>query len=100
MSHTDSKYMTAPGFIFGFAAFLGSFLLFQLELAAGQTVLPHYGGSYYVWTVCLLFYQLVLAAGYAYALLLSERLPPKVLLRVHLVLLAAALAAYFHIICT
>ncbi|MBI4351885.1 MAG: fused MFS/spermidine synthase [Elusimicrobia bacterium] len=82
----------AAGFLFSFAAFLGSFLLFQLELLAGQTVLPHYGGSYYVWTVCLLFYQLVLVAGYAYALFLSERFRPKVLLRVHLFLLAAALA--------
>ncbi len=80
------------GLLLSFAAFLGSFLLFQLELLAGQTVLPHYGGSYYVWTVCLLFYQLVLVAGYAYALLLSERLPPKTLLLVHLALLAAALA--------
>ncbi|MEK7722706.1 MAG: hypothetical protein AAB359_10000, partial [Elusimicrobiota bacterium] len=88
----DSKPLTAPDLIFCSAAFLGSFLLFQLELLAGQTVLPHYGGSYYVWTVCLLFYQLVLVAGYAYALLLSERFPPKILLRVHLVLLAAALA--------
>ena len=80
-----------PGLLFGFAAFLGSFLLFQLELLAGQTVLPHYGGSYYVWTGCLLFYQVVLVGGYAYALLLSERFAPKVLLRLHLALLAASL---------
>lgn len=93
MPPSGSKSTAAlPGFLFNFAAFLGSFLLFQLELLAGQTVLPHYGGSYYVWTVCLLFYQLVLVAGYAYALLLSERLAPKVLLGVHLLLLAAALA--------
>ncbi|MDP2866003.1 MAG: hypothetical protein Q8O90_07160, partial [Elusimicrobiota bacterium] len=81
-----------PGILFGSAAFLGSFLLFQLELLAGQIVLPHYGGSYYVWTVCLLFYQAALVGGYAYALLLSERLAPKVLLRLHLTLLAASLA--------
>lgn len=93
MSPTAPKTFSAlPGPLFGFAAFLGSFLLFQLELVTGQIVLPHYGGSYYVWTVCLLFYQAVLVAGYAYALLLSERLAPKLLLRLHLVLLAAALA--------
>ena len=93
MPPTDSKLPTAvPGILFSLAAFLGSFLLFQLELVAGQTVLPSYGGSYYVWTVCLLFYQVVLVAGYAYALFLSERFPPKTLLRIHLVLLAAALA--------
>jgi len=93
MPHTTSRPKTAvPGLLFSSAAFLGSFLLFQLELVAGQIVLPHFGGSYYVWTVCLLFYQLVLVAGYAYALLLSERFHPKILLRIHLVLLAAALA--------
>ena len=92
MPPTNPRSKITAGIIFGFAAFLGSFLLFQLELAAGQTVLPYYGGSYYVWTVCLLFYQLVLVAGYAYALLLSERFAPRILLRVHLVLLAAALA--------
>jgi len=79
-----------PGKIFYFTAFLGSFLLFQLELIAGQTVLPHYGGSYYVWTACMLFYQVALVTGYAYALLLSERLRPKTMLRIHIILLAAA----------
>jgi len=92
MSPSGIKNTALPGVLFGFAAFLGSFLLFQIELVAGQTVLPFYGGSYYAWTVCLLFYQLVLVAGYAYALFLSERFPAKTLLRVHLALLAASLA--------
>ncbi|HAH04922.1 MAG TPA: hypothetical protein DCM05_00115 [Elusimicrobia bacterium] len=78
--------------LFGPLAFLGSFLLFQIELIAGQAVLPRYGGSYYVWTACLLFYQVLLVAGYAYALVLAERFPPRRLIAVHLALLAAALA--------
>ena len=81
---------SVPRLLFHSAAFLGSFLLFQLELMAGAKVLPLFGGSYYVWTVCLLFYQAALVAGYAYAQQLSERLPARALLSIHLVFLLAA----------
>ena len=80
-----------PSLYFRFLAFLGSFLLFQLELIAGQTALPYYGGSYYVWTACLLFYQAVLVAGYGYALALCESMRAKTRMRTHLALLAAAI---------
>ncbi|MGD9641779.1 MAG: fused MFS/spermidine synthase [Elusimicrobiales bacterium] len=83
-----------PKIIFNGAAFLGSALLFQLELMTGATVLPHFGGSYYVWTVCLLFYQAVLVAGYAWALLLAERLGARAILRLHLAALGAAFLLY------
>lgn len=83
-----------PKIIFNAAAFAGSFLLFQLELMTGATVLPHFGGSYYVWTVCLLFYQAVLVAGYGYALLLSEKLHGRAILRLHLAGLGAALLLF------
>ncbi len=87
-----ARWHTAfPRVLLSAAAFLGSFLLFQLELMTGSAVLPLFGGGYYVWTVCLLFYQTVLVAGYAYALLLSERLPGRRLLSLHLGLLLAAL---------
>lgn len=89
MRLTDA--VSLPKLLFSLAAFLGSFLLFQLELMAGAAVLPRFGGGYYVWTVCLLFYQALLVAGYAYALLLSERLPARRLLAVHLPLLLLAL---------
>lgn len=86
--------VSLPKLIFNAAAFLGSFLLFQLELMAGATVLPHFGGSYYVWTVCLLFYQGALLAGYAYALLLAERLSGRAILWLHFFTLCAALLLY------
>lgn len=53
--------------MYAFTAFLGAFLLFELELLAGQTLLPFYGGGYQVWTVCLVFFQGLLLAGYYYA---------------------------------
>lgn len=81
---------SGPRLLFNSAAFLGSFLLFQLELMAGARVLPLFGGGYYVWTVCLLFYQAALVVGYAYAQQLSERLPARPLLFFHLAFLLAA----------
>ncbi|MEK7859143.1 MAG: fused MFS/spermidine synthase [Elusimicrobiota bacterium] len=51
----------------GAAAFLCSFLLFQLELIAAKLLLPAFGGGAHVWTTCLLFFQSALLVGYLYA---------------------------------
>src|SRR6185503_2582219 len=45
-----------------------------------------------VWTTCMLFFQVLLLGGYAYAHTISRRLKPRSQAIVHLVLLAAALA--------
>ena len=47
--------------------FLGSFLLFQVELIVARLLLPAYGSSAAVWTTCMMFYQGVLLLGYLYA---------------------------------
>lgn len=70
--------------------FLSAFLLFQVELIAGKVLLPWFGGSAAVWTTCLLFFQLLLLAGYAYAHLLSTRLRISAQVIVHFVLLVLA----------
>lgn len=49
------------------AVFLGSFLLFLLQPMLGRTLLPTFGGSAAVWSICLAAYQMLLLAGYAYA---------------------------------
>ncbi len=49
------------------AVFCGSCLLFLIQPLLGRTLLPVFGGSAAVWTVCLAAYQLLLLAGYAYA---------------------------------
>jgi hypothetical protein len=49
------------------AVFIGSFLLFLIQPMLGRTLLPMFGGSAAVWTVCLAAYQVLLLAGYAYA---------------------------------
>lgn len=50
---------------------LGAFLLFQVQPLFSKLILPWFGGSPAVWTTCLLFFQTVLLAGYAYAHALS-----------------------------
>src|SRR2546426_608305 len=49
------------------AIFLSAFLLFQVQLLLGKQILPLFGGAPAVWTACLLVFQLLLLAGYAYA---------------------------------
>src|SRR6266849_3448641 len=52
---------------FALAIFLSAFLLFQVQLLLGKQILPLFGGAPAVWTACLLVFQLLLLAGYAYA---------------------------------
>src|SRR5512147_3042730 len=65
--------------------FLSAFLLFQVQPIMGRFILPWFGGTPAVWSVCLLFFQAMLLAGYAYAHWLRRP-------RIHVLLLAASLA--------
>jgi hypothetical protein len=47
-------------------AFLSAGLLFSLEPMVGKLMLPLLGGSPAIWNTCLLFFQAMLLAGYAY----------------------------------
>jgi hypothetical protein len=67
--------------------FLGSFLLFGIQPMLGRTLLPSFGGSAAVWTVCLAAYQLLLLAGYFYAHRMA-RTAPQTQRRMHAILLA------------
>ena len=71
--------------------FLSAFLLFQVQPLIGKFVLPWFGGSPGVWTACMLFFQMVLLGGYAYAHFISSRLSGDVQRAVHLSLLAVSL---------
>ena len=72
--------------------FTGAFLLFQVQPLIGKYILPWFGGGPGVWTTCMLFFQVLLLGGYAYAHFSSRWLKPRAQAIVHLVLLAAALA--------
>src|SRR5580698_8679056 len=70
---------------------VSAFLLFQVEPIIAKIILPWFGGSAAVWTVCLLFFQVVLLAGYAYAHAVVRYLKPRTQGVVHCVLLLASL---------
>lgn len=78
---------------FALTIFLSAFLLFQVQPLIGKIVLPWFGGTPAVWTTCMLFFQVLLLGGYAYAHWLTARLTSRQQGRVHVVLLALAVAA-------
>ena len=57
--------------------FTGAFLLFQVQPLIAKYILPWFGGGPGVWTACMLFFQVLLLGGYAYAHFLSSRLKPR-----------------------
>jgi len=71
--------------------FVSAFLLFQVQPIISKKILPWFGGSPAVWTTALLFFQLALLAGYAYAHLLMRFVPLARQPVVHLFLLLVAL---------
>lgn len=75
---------------FAAATFLGAFLLFLVQPLVGKYVLPWFGGGPAVWTTCMLFFQMALLAGYAYAHLAVSRMSSRAQAVVHPALLAAA----------
>ena len=76
--------------IFGATVFLGAFLLFQVQPILGKYLLPWFGGTPAVWTTCLLFFQVLLLAGYAYGHALAGVRRARTQLAVHAALLAGA----------
>src|SRR5438309_6603918 len=77
--------------VYAATIFLSAFLLFQVQPLIAKFVLPWFGGSAAVWSAALLFFQLVLLAGYFYAHCLIRYLKPKQQLWLHAALLAASL---------
>src|SRR3954454_11336260 len=70
---------------------LSAFLLFQVQPVITKKILPWFGGSPAVWTTCVLFFQLVLLGGYAYAHFLSHRVQARWQAIVHLAVVVVAL---------
>lgn len=58
-------------FFFPVSLFLSAVLLFSIQPMVAKTLLPVYGGTPAVWTVCMLFFQFVLLVSYGYVWLLS-----------------------------
>jgi hypothetical protein len=71
--------------------FLSAFLLFQVQPLLGKFILPWFGGSPEVWTTCMLFFQVLLLAGYSYAHLITGKLSPRAQTICHVGLLVGSL---------
>ena len=78
--------------LYAVTIFLSSFLLFLVQPLIARLILPWFGGTAAVWTTCMLFFQCVLLAGYAYAHATTAKLSPRVQAILHTMLLAAAAA--------
>ncbi len=73
------------------AIFLSAFLLFQVQPMIAKVILPWFGGSAFVWSTCMLFFQTALLAGYAYSHLLAGRLTVRRQVLAHFSFLAISL---------
>jgi hypothetical protein len=71
--------------------FLSAFLLFLVQPIIARQILPWFGGAASVWAVCLVFFQSILLAGYAYADWTSRRVAPRTQAKIHIVLLVLSL---------
>lgn len=77
---------------YGLTIFLSAFLLFQVQPMLGKMILPWFGGSASVWTICMLFFQTVLLLGYCYSHWVVRHLRPMQQSLLHAALLLLSLA--------
>ncbi|TWT89202.1 spermidine synthase [Neorhodopirellula pilleata] len=87
---TSSPTKPTPWIVFAIATLLSAFLVFQIQPVISKCVLPWFGGTPAVWTTCLLFFQMLLFAGYLYAHCLRHFCTPIFQGVIHLSLLIAA----------
>ena len=73
--------------LFAATLFASSLLMFALEPIVAKTVLPILGGTPMVWNTCVLFFQILLLAGYAYAHGVTTWLGPRRSSAAYLILL-------------
>lgn len=80
-----------PQLVFAGTIFASAFSLFLVQPLIAKQILPWFGGSAAVWAICMVFFQMVLLAGYAYSDWVSRHLMPRRQVIVHGTLLAASL---------
>jgi predicted O-methyltransferase YrrM len=84
-----------PAFVkalFAGTIFTSAFLLFLVQPLIAKQILPWFGGSAAVWSICMVFFQVVLLAGYAYSDWITRHLGVRAQSRLHVGLLLASLA--------
>jgi SAM-dependent methyltransferase len=74
-------------FIYALTMFLSALLLFLVQPLIGKLIVPLLGGFPAVWNTCMVFFQAMLLAGYAYAHYSSNWFGERKQAAVHLVVL-------------
>lgn len=80
-------------FIFAVSIFLSAFLLFQIQPMIGKFILPWFGGTPAVWSTVMLFFQVLLTGGYAYAYWLMGRAKKQAIIHISLIAFAIVVLA-------
>ncbi len=83
--------MPSTSLLFAGTIFSSAFLLFLVQPLIAKQILPWFGGSAAVWTVCMVFFQTLLLGGYAYADWLARRPNPRRQALLHSALLLVSL---------
>ena len=73
--------------LFTSTLFVSAFLLFLVQPMVAKMVLPLLGGSPMVWNTCMVFFQIALLVGYAYAHGATRSLDRRVQVALHVALL-------------
>ncbi len=83
--------------VYGGTLFLSAILVFLIQLILGKMITPLMGGTPEVWNTCMVFFQAMLLAGYAYAHLSTTYLGPRRQAQLHLGLMLLPLLFLFPI---
>ncbi|MBI3410766.1 MAG: hypothetical protein HY040_20715 [Planctomycetes bacterium] len=81
--------------VFAVTLFVSAFILFLVQPIIGKLILPMLGGTPQVWNTCMVFFQMVLLAGYAYTHTVSTKVKLRTQLIIHGILLLAPLYFLF-----
>lgn len=90
MHSTTARTPRWPGVAFAGTILVGAFLLFQVQPLISKFILPWFGGVPAVWTTCMLFFQVLLFAGYSYAHLAGSRFSLRTQAAAQIAILLAA----------
>src|ERR1700676_4209891 len=81
--------------LYAITLFVSAFILFLVQPIIGKMILPKLGGTPQVWNTCMVFFQMVLLAGYAYTHTISTFLKLRQQILLHVVMLVVPLAVLF-----
>ncbi len=84
--------------LFSVSIFLSAFLLFQIQPMIGKFILPWFGGTPSVWSTMMLFFQVLLTGGYAYAYWLIGRAKKQAVIHGLLIAFAIVVLAFLSFV--